>query len=138
MKKQYGLIILAGLLVLGGLGVGHAGAVIYDFATNPPPDWGNEHGNWKADGGYFAQSPTNNPATYSSLPWVFSDVTVEVEVRDVSDGGIFLRTVWDPVDHRAINGVLLLIGGHSHSGKGYPKDIQKRRKGGQGRRRREP
>ncbi len=118
--RKHALMTFVGvvLLTVTLIWAGPVAAIFYDFETDPPPNWGNEHGNWKADGGYFAQSPTNSPATYSSLPWLFTNVVIEVDVRDVSDGGIFVRSIWDPVDNKAINGVLLLIGGNGHTGRG--------------------
>lgn len=79
--------------------------------------WGNELGHWSAAGGsYGAQSPQALPDTYSSLPFLLKAYTVDVDVTDVRDGGLWLRSI----DNQ--NGVLLVTGGASTSGRGLSFD----------------
>jgi hypothetical protein len=76
--------------------------------------WGNNSGNWTAAGGsYRAQSPTNSPLTHTLLPFSVSDFTLEVDVNNASDGGIWLRSDANR------NGILLVIGGLGHAGTGF-------------------
>jgi hypothetical protein len=76
--------------------------------------WGNNSGNWTAAGGsYRAQSPSNSPLTHTLLPFNLSDFILEVDVNNASDGGIWLRS------DASRTGILLVIGGLSHSGTGF-------------------
>ncbi|HWB14727.1 MAG TPA: hypothetical protein VG826_36225 [Pirellulales bacterium] len=93
------------------------GAALYtdDFNTNgtDSPPWGNQRGNWSAGNGvYSAANPSNNPTTYSSLTgFDLADFSFQVDVNDVSDGGIWLRSDFNGGN---INGVLLVIGGQGY------------------------
>ncbi|MCK6476606.1 MAG: hypothetical protein L6Q35_07220 [Phycisphaerales bacterium] len=71
-----------------------AQAVFSDLFDNGPSLlWGNERGLWIASGGvYFAQQPSNNPCTYSSIPYDFTSTQVECDVLATNDGGVWLRT----------------------------------------------
>ena len=84
----------------------------FTFTDNfSPPStlWSNSTGNWTSSGGtYYAQSPSNNPDTYSGLPFVFNNnFLLTVTVNGLSDGGIWLDT-----DGSINNGVLLVLGGN--------------------------
>ncbi|MCX5654960.1 MAG: PEP-CTERM sorting domain-containing protein [Planctomycetota bacterium] len=89
-----------------------AGIIFQDnFDGGASPLWNNESGSWTAIGGvYYAQTPLN--LCYNSLPFNLTDFAIELDVRSVSDGGIWLRS--DP----AGNGVILITGGWDHSGGG--------------------
>lgn len=77
-----------------------------DFDNGPSPLWGNEIGDWTAQGGvYFAQAPSNNPPTRTFLPLVYRNIDLEVDVNSLRDGGIFLRY------NQNGDGVLLVLGG---------------------------
>ncbi len=77
--------------------------------------WGNQAGAWTASGDvYRATAPTNSPTTFSLLPYDLLDFTVDVNVNNASDGGIWLRS-----DATRQNALLLVIGGLSHSGTGF-------------------
>jgi hypothetical protein len=79
-----------------------------NFNSGASPLWGNQSGNWSAAGGvYNAQAPNNNPSTYSSLPFNLTDFTVNVDVNQVSDGGIRLHS-----DAPGLNGIVLVTGGN--------------------------
>jgi hypothetical protein len=74
--------------------------------------WGNELGSWYANNGvYDSKYPNNNPPTYSSVTTLtnLQDFTVDVDINDLSDGGIYLRSQdnW--------HGVLLVTGGYGNS-----------------------
>jgi hypothetical protein len=78
-----------------------------NFDTGPSPRWSNLRGNWFGhDGVYDAAAPTNAPPTHTSLPWSLGDLTLDVDIRAFSDGGIWLHS-----DAAARNGVLLVTGG---------------------------
>jgi hypothetical protein len=82
-----------------------------DFNSGVSADWGNERGNWRdTNGVYDASAPDNNPITYSSVTSQSSltDFRVRVDVNDLDDGGVWLRSNFNG---GAINGVLLVTGG---------------------------
>ena len=82
-------------------------AVIFtdSFTGGASASWGNEVGSWSASGGvYDAQLPNNSPITYSSLPFNLQDFSVELDINNVQDGGVWLRSS----DYQ--NGVLLVTG----------------------------
>jgi hypothetical protein len=91
-----------------------AGLVFSDsFDSGASPLWGNEVGDWTSTGGiYDALSPNNSPATYSGLPFVLTDFSVEVDVNGLLDGGIWLRSTDNG------NGVLLVTGGGASGNSG--------------------
>ena len=82
------------------------------FSTNgtDSPPWGNQSGNWSANNGvYAAASPSASPLTYSSLTsFDLTDFSFQVDVNDISDGGIWLRSDYNGGQE---NGVLLVLGG---------------------------
>lgn len=85
------------------------GEVIFQdsFDSGASPLWGNEVGAWQAlNGEYQTTQPTGAPPTpYTSLPFDLTNFTVEVAIRDIGDGGVWLRSQ----DNQ--NGVLLVTGG---------------------------
>ena len=98
-------------------GQGHS-AVLFsdDFNAGASPLWGNEVGNWSASGGvYNAGAPSNSPTTYSSIPNVVTDFIFEVDVNNVDDGGVWLRS---SLVGGQRTGVLLVTGGNAQSGTG--------------------
>ncbi len=107
---------ISGCVVCATAGVCAAQVVFSDnFNTGPSPLWGNERGGWAASGGtYSATQPSNSPPTLSSLPFTLSDLDLEVDIRQVSDGGVYLH-----IDAGAQNGVLLVTGGNLHTGRGF-------------------
>jgi len=103
------------LVMLPGLAL--AGTFTDDFNDGVlSPLWSNYRGNWIETGGVLnAQSPTNLPPTYIDLPFDMADFTFSVDVNNVADGGIWLRSDWNG---GALNGVLLVTGGYGGSGTG--------------------
>jgi hypothetical protein len=102
------LCVLAAVSVLAPLAA--AQTVLNDqFDKGPSALWGNERGAWTVfgsglDGRYGATLPNNDPLTYSSLPYNFTDFAVTAVIRSVDDGGIWLRA-----DAAGQNGVLLVF-----------------------------
>jgi hypothetical protein len=97
------------VVLLGSLGEAQA-VVIFsdDFASGPSPLWGNESGSWTGSGGaYYATAPNNLPNAYSSVPYTLSDFSVDFDINDVTDGGIFLRATAVPGSPLGIKGILL-------------------------------
>lgn len=88
----------------------HAASVFNDdFDTGASGLWGNEVGNWSDAGGvYRATAPHNLPAAYSSLPFDLSDFTVSVDINNVDDGGIWLRSQHTGAGQSGVEGVLLV------------------------------
>ncbi len=75
-----------------------------DFEGAASPQWGNENGAWAAASGtYAATQPNNNPITYNTLPFDVADFTLQVDVVNPDDGGIWLRSP------RYGDGVLLVL-----------------------------
>jgi len=92
-------------------GVPVRGDVIFsdNFNSWASPLWGNEIGNWTAQGGvYYAQSPSTSPETYSSLPFDLANFTLDLDINNVGDGGVWLRS--SGVD----DGILLVTGGQGY------------------------
>jgi hypothetical protein len=89
----------------------HAPApVVFSDTFSPAPSavWGNEVGAWTASGGaYFATAPNNNPTAISSLPYNLTDFSVDFDVNNVTDGGIFLRATVVPGGPAGVKGILL-------------------------------
>ncbi|MCC6426802.1 MAG: EF-hand domain-containing protein [Phycisphaerales bacterium] len=55
--------------------------------------WGNERGFWTViNDQYAATQPSNNPCTYSSLPFDLADMEIECDVLATNDGGIWVHT----------------------------------------------
>ncbi len=76
-----------------------------DFENGLSLLWGNERGNWVASGGvYGAMQPSNNPCTYSSLPFTLADMEIECDVLGTIDGGVWLHT-----NPEGTNGVLFVL-----------------------------
>jgi hypothetical protein len=92
-----------------------ADSLSYTADFSPPSTlWSNSIGNWTASGGrYFAQNPSNNPETYSGLPFDFtnSGFSVTVTINNLRDEGIWLDT-----DGSRNNGILLVLGGNGGIG----------------------
>lgn len=81
------------------------------FDTGTSVLWGSEIGNWSAAGGvYSASSPGNFPNAHSSLPFVLTDFTVELDINNVQDGGVWLRSSTATGTSVGRSGVLLVTG----------------------------
>jgi hypothetical protein len=64
-----------------------------DFSTGASPLWENNSGNWIASGGvYAASTPDNFPNAHSALPFNLADFVVELDINDIADGGVWLRS----------------------------------------------
>jgi hypothetical protein len=87
---------------------GSAGAqtVFFDGFDGPASIlWGNERGDWATGASrYFASEPDNDPLTFTSLPYDFTDLTARINIHSVNDGG-----VWVHADAAGLNGVLLVL-----------------------------
>lgn len=84
-----------------------------NFDSGASAAWGNEAGSWRTSGGtYDAGVPDNNPITYSSVTTLpgLTDFRVQVDVNEVDDGGIWLRSSFNG---GSISGVLLVTGGNN-------------------------
>lgn len=99
-------LILFAVVLLCCVGQGQAALLFEDdFDSGPSPLWGNEFGSWGASGGvYDASFPY--PLTYSSLPFDLTDFSIQVDINDIGDGGIWLRS------QDRYNGILLVTGGN--------------------------
>lgn len=89
----------------------HAGDVAFfdDFEDGASPLWGNEFGDWSAaDGVYNAAIPSTAPNAHSTLPFLMADLTIEVDINNATDGGVWLRSqaIEGPV---GVKGVLFVV-----------------------------
>ena len=110
--KKFSILLFAFLLIFCFSGPSNATLIFSDnFDSEADSAWGNERGQWYASGGvYDAGSPSNSPLTYTSVT-TFTDLTdfiVEVDVNQINDGGVWLRST---LGSSGINGVLLVTGG---------------------------
>lgn len=84
------------------------------FTPSASSKWNNYSGNWVASNGTYAASvPENEPFAISSLPYDLTDLTVNVTVNNLADGGIWLHS-----DGTNQNGVILVLGGEGY-GQGH-------------------
>jgi hypothetical protein len=90
-----------------------------DFSPQASAFWSNSTGNWtSASGKYFAQAPSDNPFTYSGLPFDFTNSNFSVTVTiKVGDSGFWLNT--DGTTHSAI-GICFGCQGFGHGATGFP------------------
>ena len=97
------------VLLLMAIGEGEASVIFSDnFTSGPSPLWGNENGSWTSSGGvYYATAPNNSPNAYSSVPYSLRDFSVDFDINDVSDGGVFLRATPVPGSPLGVKGILL-------------------------------
>ncbi|MCA9290518.1 MAG: hypothetical protein KDA25_05285 [Phycisphaerales bacterium] len=87
-----------------------------DFSSRPSPLWGNEFGNWTASGGVYSAAVSSNfPNSYSSLPFEFESFVLDLDINDVADGGVWLRSEPAPGTPIGIKGVLLVTGAGNNS-----------------------
>ena len=84
------------------------------FDAGASAQWQNEWGDWVAiDGLYDALQPSNFPSARSSLPFELMNFSVEFDVNDVTDGGIWLHSAAAPGTAIGAKGVLLVTKGTS-------------------------
>ncbi len=109
-----GLSIIALILILSG--TASANVLFFDdFASGASSAWGQERGNWSVasgtygifDGSAFWQTPPYSSVT--TLPNL-TDFVVDVDVNNINDGGIWLRSPG------LGTGVLLVTGGGGFGG----------------------
>jgi len=109
MKKILGAVLLT---VFFWAGSSQAAVLFFDdFEAGVKPDWGNERGSWYASGGvYNAASPASLPPAYSSVTTLpgLTDFNVELDIINFWDGGVFLRSSYNPSTGWA-NGVALIV-----------------------------
>jgi hypothetical protein len=89
-----------------------------NFDAGASVAWGNQRGNWRAEGGvYDAAAPSHMPETYTDVTTLpsLTDFIIDVDINSFNDGGIWLRSNFNG---GSINGVLLVTGGHlgTHNG----------------------
>ncbi len=89
-----------------------SGALFTDnFDSGASPLWGNESGAWSAAGGvYSATAPDNIPNAYSALPFLMTDLTLDVDINSIADGGVWLHSAVAEATSIGRKGVLLVTG----------------------------
>src|SRR5215510_6245503 len=58
---------------------------------------------------YRATVPNNIPLAYSSLPFNLTDLTLDLDINGVTDGGIWLHSTPEPGTSLGNAGVLLIL-----------------------------
>lgn len=89
-----------------------------DFNAGASAAWGNQVGSWRTGAGtYDATNPGNSPVTYTDVTTQtgLTDFVLDVDVNELDDGGIWLRSNYNA---GSINGVLLVTGGSGGSNDG--------------------
>ena len=111
MRKSFFLIGIACLLLT--FAEARSDVLFSDnFNSGASSAWGNEAGNWTANGGvYRAQSPNNFPNTHSFVTTFpsLTDFSVSTIVVSGRDGGIWLRAAADPTSSVGVTGILLIF-----------------------------
>ena len=80
-----------------GLTFYEADALLYfadNFDEGASPLWGGEVGSWAVTEGLYGDQ-SNNPYSYSSLPFDIRNYTVDVDVTNVQSVGLWLRSDYD-------------------------------------------
>lgn len=111
---KYGRILLF-TAVFAILLSGRAQAALFydDFNSGASTLWGDESGSWFVSGGeYRAQYPDNYPNAHSSLPFDLQDFEFEVDINNLHDGGVWLRSYENPYSSIRACGVLLVTKGN--------------------------
>ncbi len=121
MYSYFAPLIGALLILFHGSSIGAASIIFQDdFESGASSLWGHEVGDWSDLGGVYRE--TNGPlqpqteVNYSSLPFVLTNFTVDIDVNDINDGGVWLRSQ----DNK--NGVLLITGGDGGTAGGFADD----------------
>jgi hypothetical protein len=114
---------LAVVAFLGQAGNANSQTIFFDdFGSGPSPLWGNERGSWTTVNGTYTNNPGGylDPAPYSGLPFQLTDFTVDLDINDVNDGGLWLRSQHtDSVN----TGVLLVTGGRGGAAAGQGRSL---------------
>jgi hypothetical protein len=114
-SKLLSVVAALGLLISANVAA-YAATLTFtdDFSPQASILWSNSTGNWTSSGGrYFAQAPSNNPETYTGLPFDFanSNFSLTVTINALRDEGIWLDT-----DGSRNNGILFVAGGNGGVG----------------------
>jgi hypothetical protein len=119
---KYASALAIGLVILAARPA-HAKVVFSDnFTGGANAAWGNQSGQWRAvKGTYDATVPGNgqaHPVTYTDVTTetALTNFTVSVTVKDLNDGGVWLRSGYNGGQ---INGVLLVTGGNLGTYNGF-------------------
>ena len=103
-----------GLSVLTGISGQSLAATVFsdNFDSGASSLWGNEQGGWAASAGvYDSASPRTVPNARSSLPFDLTDFSIDFDVNNLQDGGVWLRSTSAPGSSIGQAGVLLVTGG---------------------------
>lgn len=105
------MLLFAAILAILLSGRAQAALFSDDFNSGASSLWGSESGSWFASGGeYQAQYPDNLPNAHSSLPFELQDFEFEVDINNVYDGGVWLRS-HENTGSVGVSGVLLVSKG---------------------------
>lgn len=117
MKKMYSAALFVGVIVssicIQNSSLMAATVFSDNFNSGASPLWENNSGNWQAANG--AYSTTSGGWSTSFLPYVLSDFSFDVDINNVWDGGIFVRSIYNDGYY---NGVSLITGGLGGGGTG--------------------
>ena len=89
----------------------HADIIFDNFDSGADALWNNDSGGWIDTGGvYQASVPDNSPNAHSSLPFQLTNFIVELDINNIDDGGVWLRSAAAPGTGIGRTGVLLVTG----------------------------
>lgn len=108
-------ILFPSLVLVGVIGwshpQAHADIFVDNFDSGASALWGNNAGAWSDAGGvYRATIPNNSPNSHSALPFQLTDFSIELDINNVADGGVWLRSAEAPGTSIGRTGVLLVTG----------------------------
>ena len=87
-----------------------------NFTLGASELWRNEQGGWFANNGrYDATTPSNFPNAHSSLPFHLVQTDISVDLLNIQDGGIWVRSS-DSSGPVGRSGILLVTGGDLQTG----------------------
>lgn len=107
------LSVAVGLFVLSSVQMASAATIFTDdFNAGASVQWGNDSGAWTdAGGAYRAQSPDNFPNARSLLPFSLTDFSIDVDINQARDGGVWLRSANTAVGSVGATGILFVLAG---------------------------
>lgn len=116
MRNELFVRTVSFILLSCAVGQASGGIIFSDnFTAGASPLWGNERGAWAAAGGvYDAALPLGLPnVAHSSLPFNLTDFALDIDINDLENGGVWLRSTAAPGTGYGRTGVLLVTGGAS-------------------------
>lgn len=110
MKTLYSGLALA-CVICWASSQAQADIFVDNFDSGASGLWNNDSGGWSDAGGvYQATAPDNSPNAHSSLSFQLTDFSMELDINNITDGGVWLRSAAAPGTGIGRTGVLLVTG----------------------------